>query len=115
MPCYPEFTLIILAAFAVAAGHLSLKKSSLLACSQGGAISYLWALLGVIFLSMGPVAAIYVLRKVPLTLAIPLGSLVYILVPLGANLFFSEKLTRRFWAGLSLVLAGIIIVGLAKP
>jgi undecaprenyl phosphate-alpha-L-ara4N flippase subunit ArnE len=113
MPYYPEFTLIILAAFSVAAGHLSLKKSSLLAGSQK-AISYLWAMLGVILLCMGPAAAIYVLRKLPLTLAVPLGSLVYVIVPLGANLFFSEKLNRRFWAGLSLVLAGIIIVGLSK-
>ena len=113
MPYHPEFTLIILAAFAVAAGHLSLKKSSLLIASQP-ASSYLWAALGIVLLGMGPLAAIYVLRKVPLTLAVPLGSLVYILVPIGANLFFSEKVNRRFWAGLSFVLAGIIIVGLSK-
>jgi undecaprenyl phosphate-alpha-L-ara4N flippase subunit ArnE len=114
MPYYPEFTLIILAAFTVAAGHLFLKKSSLLAGSQG-TMSYLWAMLGIGLLCTGPLAAIYVLRKVPLTLAVPLGSLVYILVPLGANLFFSEKLNKQFWAGLSCVLAGIIIVGLSKP
>jgi undecaprenyl phosphate-alpha-L-ara4N flippase subunit ArnE len=114
MSHYPEFILIIIAAFAVAAGHLSLKKSSLLAASRA-AVSYLWALLGVFLLCMGPLAAIYVLRKIPLTLAVPVGSLVYVLVPLGANIFFAEKLNRRFWAGLSFVLIGIIIVGLSKP
>ncbi|MGA2402377.1 MAG: EamA family transporter [Syntrophobacteraceae bacterium] len=113
MPYYPELAVILLATFSVAAGHLVLKKSSLLPGSRKST-SYILAVLAALLMGVGPLGAIYVLRKVPLTLAVPMGALIYVLVPLGARLFFHEKLNGRFWAGLALVIAGIVIIGLSK-
>lgn len=53
------------------------------------------------------------LRKLPLTIAFPVGNAVHILVPLSSWLFLGEDILPRRWAGIGLVLVGLMIV--AKP
>jgi drug/metabolite transporter (DMT)-like permease len=53
------------------------------------------------------------LRKLPLTIAFPVGNAVHILVPLSSWIFLSERIPPLRWFGIALVLVGLMIV--AKP
>ena len=53
------------------------------------------------------------LRKLPLTIAFPVGQVVHILVPLCCWIFLGENILPKRWAGIALVLLGLMIV--AKP
>jgi drug/metabolite transporter (DMT)-like permease len=53
------------------------------------------------------------IRKLPLTIAFPLGNVVHILIPLSSWIFLGETILTRRWFGIALVLLGLMI--LAKP
>jgi drug/metabolite transporter (DMT)-like permease len=53
------------------------------------------------------------LRKLPLTIAFPLGNVVHILVPLSSWIFLGEMIRPLRWCGIALVLLGLAII--AKP
>ena len=53
------------------------------------------------------------IRKLPLTIAFPVGNAVHILVPLSSWILLDEAISGRRWAGIALVLLGLFIV--AKP
>ncbi len=53
------------------------------------------------------------LRKLPLTIAFPVGQAVHILVPLSCWFFLGENILPKRWLGIALVLLGLMIV--AKP
>lgn len=53
------------------------------------------------------------LRKLPLTIAFPVGNIVHILVPLSCWIFLGEAILPRRWFGIALVLVGLTIV--AQP
>ncbi len=53
------------------------------------------------------------LKKLPLTIAFPVGQAVHILVPLSSLVFLGEAISTRRWLGIALVLVGLMIV--AKP
>lgn len=53
------------------------------------------------------------LKKLPLTIAFPVGNAVHILVPLSCWIFLGEAILPKRWIGIALVLIGLMIV--AKP
>ena len=53
------------------------------------------------------------IRKLPLTLAFPVGNIVHILVPLSCWIFLGESIGPIRWCGITLVLIGLMI--LARP
>src|SRR5689334_18733368 len=53
------------------------------------------------------------LRKLPLTIAFPLGNVVHILVPLSSWILLGELIRPLRWSGIALVLLGLAII--AKP
>lgn len=53
------------------------------------------------------------LRKLPLTIAFPLGNVVHILVPLSSWICLGELIRPLRWCGIALVLLGLAII--AKP
>lgn len=74
------------------------------ALSQG----YLWAGIGIIaavFLSWA-----IVLAKVDLSVAMPLTSISYVFVALGAMWFLGEHVSLMRWSGIGLILVGVAIV-----
>ncbi len=73
MTYYPELAVILVATLSVAAGHLVLKKSSLLPDNRR-TTSYILAVLAAALMGVGPLGAIYVLRRIPLTVAVPMGA-----------------------------------------
>ena len=53
------------------------------------------------------------IRKLPLTIAFPVGNVVHILVPVSSWIFLGEAILGKRWFGIGLVLLGLMIV--AKP
>jgi undecaprenyl phosphate-alpha-L-ara4N flippase subunit ArnE len=53
------------------------------------------------------------IRKLPLTIAFPVGNAVHILVPLSSWIFLGEAILPRRWAGIAFLVVGLMIV--AKP
>ena len=53
------------------------------------------------------------IRRLPLTVAFPAANVVHILVPLSSWIFLGETLSSRRWAGIGLLLLGLLIV--AQP
>jgi undecaprenyl phosphate-alpha-L-ara4N flippase subunit ArnE len=53
------------------------------------------------------------IRKLPLTIAFPAGNAVHILVPLSSWIFLGEAILPRRWAGIALLLLGLLMV--ARP
>ena len=69
-----------------------------------------WTWLGILFYILSFVSWLHVLRFVPLTIAFSLINAVQVLVPVGAWLFLHEHIPAGRWAGIGLILAGIIMV-----
>ncbi len=72
------------------------------------------------FLWMGlfSVAAVFIiwstiLSKIDLSVAVPIASFSYILVPLASIIFLNEKICLMRWVGIFFILTGIIFVSLS--
>lgn len=72
----------------------------------------LWLWLGIGFMGLNILVFAWILRKVPLTIAMPFAALTYILVPFGATRFFAERILPRFWLGAALICLGIVLTTL---
>ena len=53
------------------------------------------------------------IRRLPLTIAFPVGNLVHVLVPLSSWIILGEAILPLRWFGIALVLLGLVIV--ARP
>ena len=58
---------------------------------------------------------VYVLRHVPLSAAYVFMSLSFVIVPLLGWFFFKESLTPRYFIGMALIVAGILLSLSARP
>jgi len=54
-----------------------------------------------------------ILSKIDLSIAVPIASLSYILVPLSSIIFFHEKIPPLRWLGILIILSGVILVSLS--
>jgi drug/metabolite transporter (DMT)-like permease len=55
-----------------------------------------------------------ILSKIDLSVAIPIASFSYILVPLTSIIFLHEKITILRWSGIFFILLGVIFVSLSS-
>jgi undecaprenyl phosphate-alpha-L-ara4N flippase subunit ArnE len=72
----------------------------------------LWVAIGLVVYVVEIFVWLGVLAIAPLTVAAPIASLNYIGVMLVSRWLFSERITRRQWAGAGLVMLGVIAVAL---
>jgi drug/metabolite transporter (DMT)-like permease len=52
---------------------------------------------------------IWILQKIELGRVYPLMALAFILVPIGSYIFFGERFQPQYFAGIAMIMAGIII------
>lgn len=57
---------------------------------------------------------ILALRNIPLTIAYPFMALSFAIVPLLALVLFDERVRHSYFAGVALIVAGTIIIGLGS-
>ena len=58
---------------------------------------------------------IIILTKIDLSLAVPLGSTTYALIPLSAVIFLHERISMMGVAGIFCVVLGILVLSKSKP
>jgi drug/metabolite transporter (DMT)-like permease len=120
------FTFLILQDLLETFTHFCFKKSTLAGTSLSitdphqiflllksiSGSPFLW--LG--FLSVGVIFVIWstVLSKIDLSVAVPVCSFSYITIPIVSLLYFHEKISLLRWAGIALILAGIVVVSVSS-
>ena len=72
-----------------------------------------WTWLSIVFTLLGFFSWMSAIRVLPLSVAFPLTNSVQVLVPLSSWWFLSEKISPWRWAGITLVVVGLMVV--AKP
>lgn len=73
---------------------------------------FLW--LGILFFVLNFFVWIVILYKVDLSIAMPVGSFAYVLIPIAAMIFFHEKVNFLRWVGIALIILGIHFVSKSK-
>lgn len=73
---------------------------------------YLWLAFLSVFLTF--VIWSTILSKIDLSVAVPLASASYILVPIASIIFLHEKISAIRWMGISFILLGVIFVSMTS-
>ena len=80
-----------------------------------GSIQNHWMLCGTAcFLTEAAIWTI-ALTKLPLSIAFPVGSVSFVFVALLSFLLLKERVNKRKWAGIALILAGVVLVSVRIP
>jgi drug/metabolite transporter (DMT)-like permease len=93
--------------------QLLLRKAALsgaLPTSPTSLATNVWFLAGIGAYGISVLTWLYVLKRVPLTVAAPFVAMVYVLVPLASRWAFGDPIQGRMWFGMLLVVAGVILV-----
>lgn len=111
---FNPYAQIALGAVLVTASELLLKKGATAAAGSSwlgiDALGSWWTWGGIVTYVLSFASWLYVLRFVPLGLAFGLINGVHVLVPLASWVFLHEAVSGRRWAGIALVLAGIVLI-----
>ena len=70
-----------------------------------------WILLGLIMYGAATVVWLFILSRVPLSVAYPLQSIAYVLAVFGAYALFNEPLSLAKIAGVMLIILGVSLIG----
>jgi drug/metabolite transporter (DMT)-like permease len=105
---------IAIGAVLVTASELMLKRGATAAAGSSwtgvDALASAWTWGGILTYVLSFASWLYVLRHVPLATAIALINAVHVLVPLGSWAWLGEHVSPSRWAGIALVLVGIIVI-----
>ena len=105
--------------------HFCFKKSALpqsatLITSPADVIIFVKAVASSGFLWLGLLSVILtfiiwstILSRIDLSIAVPVASLSYILIPLVSIIFLNEKIVLLRWVGIFFILAGVIFVSMS--
>tara|TARA_B110000238_G_C15772632_1_gene288283 strand:- start:18 stop:392 length:375 start_codon:yes stop_codon:yes gene_type:complete len=69
-----------------------------------------WLYAALLVYALATMLWLYILQRIPLTIAYPFSALAMILVPLLSIYFFSEKLTLSYFLGAFFIILGITII-----
>lgn len=72
-------------------------------------------IIGLTFFVLSAATWLLVLSRVPLSFAYPFAGLTYVLTSLFAKFVLHEKVPSLRWAGIALIIAGIVTVGITSP
>jgi multidrug transporter EmrE-like cation transporter len=116
---------LVLTAVALAAvGQVMLKHGMQVATSRAAATrgslvvsaaTSPWVLIGLVIFAVSAVVWLAALARVPLNVAYPFNALGYLGILTASVLVLHERASILTWAGSLLVVAGLIIVVLARP
>ncbi len=115
------FTQVLLCAISGTAAEVFLKIGASLTASARSIIPWLglsgllsgWVWLGIVFTLVSFYFWIRAVRALPLSVAFTLTNVTHVLIPLSCWVFLGEVITARRWAGIALVVTGLLVI--AKP
>lgn len=73
-----------------------------------------YILSGLVLYGMATILWLFILTKVPLSVAYPIQSIAYILAVFGAYFFFQEEITLWKVIGVILIMAGVSFIGVSE-
>ncbi|MGL5700169.1 MAG: 4-amino-4-deoxy-L-arabinose-phosphoundecaprenol flippase subunit ArnE [Kluyvera sp.] len=103
---------LLLASLLSCGGQLCQKQATRPA-AQGrrGRHLLIWLGLALALLGLGMLLWLLVLQQIPVGIAYPMLSLNFVWVTLAARTFWHEPVGRRHWAGVALIIIGIMLLG----
>lgn len=116
----PYMYLATLCVVMIAAGQLLFKLSTNAMKAPGLAGLLNPRALVLLFVALAVYGAatlawIWILRQAPLSRIYPFMALAFVLVPLGSRVFLGEPLAPQYWAGVGLLVAGLVLIGRTAP
>lgn len=75
-------------------------------------VKVLWTIVGIALYIPHLISWFFTLSLIPLSLGAPLLGASYITVPLASGLVFREKLDRRRWLGIGLIVLGLMLISM---
>lgn len=106
------YLVAILCVCALAAGQILFKISAAALAAHGSFIApkVLAPLLAAFAVyAIATIGWVWVLQRVELGRAYPLMALAFVLVPIGSYIFFGERFSTQYFAGVALIVVGIIV------
>lgn len=101
----------------LACGQLLFKHASAAVDERGGAIGIISQILlqpgfwiGGSLYAAATVLWIWLLSRIPLSIAYPISAFSFVIVPILSWFLFSEPISIRYWVGLSLIIVGVLVI-----
>ena len=69
-----------------------------------------WLYAALVVYATATVTWLYILQRIPLSMAYPFSALSMIIVPLASTVIFDEKLSFNYWFGATLIILGISVI-----
>lgn len=106
------YVALLVASLLTCVGQMCQKQATRPPVSGGrGRHIALWLGLALLMVGSGMVLWLLVLQQVPVGIAYPMLSLNFVWVTLAARFIWREPLTWRHWAGVGLIIIGIVLLG----
>ncbi|BBQ81821.1 MULTISPECIES: 4-amino-4-deoxy-L-arabinose-phosphoundecaprenol flippase subunit ArnE [Enterobacteriaceae] len=103
---------LLLASLLSCGGQLCQKQATRPAPQgQRGRHLLIWLGLALAMLGLGMLLWLLVLQQIPVSVAYPMLSLNFVWVTLAARAIWHEPVSRRHWAGVTLIIVGIMLLG----
>ena len=121
MLTYFQILQLVSFTFLMSLGQILFKKTALsLAANSNEGLSLLdgifkaltvpWLYMALCVYGIATIFWLYILQRIPLSLAYPFSAFAMILVPIIAVYIFGERLTWSYWIGVFFIFTGIIII-----
>ena len=69
-----------------------------------------WLYMALTVYAFATILWLYILQRIPLSIAYPFSALAMVIVPILAVFIFGERLSWSYWLGASFIFIGIIII-----
>ena len=123
MLTYIQILQLVSFTFLMSLGQILFKKTALsISLSMGSnsslgliegiikALSVPWLYMALCVYALATVFWLYILQRIPLSLAYPFSAFAMVIVPIVAVLIFGERLTWSYWVGVLFIIIGIFII-----
>jgi len=117
---YIQIIQLVSFTFLMSLGQILFKKTALMLSLSGEnlglfegimkALTVPWLYMALCVYGMATVFWLYLLQRIPLSLAYPFSALAMVMVPIIAVLVFGEKLNWSYWIGVVLIFSGIVFI-----
>jgi len=124
MVSYVQFIQLVGFAFLMSSGQMLFKKTAISIANYSKnigeaagiidsvirALQIPWFYLALVVYGLATVLWLYILQRIPLSIAYPFSALAMLVVPIFSFLIFKEKLSYSYFMGSILIVSGIVII-----
>jgi len=106
-------------AFLMSMGQILFKKTAISMSAHEAqgllegvlkAITIPWLYFALITYGIATILWLYILQRIPLSIAYPFSALAIVIVPIFAMFLFGERLSFSYWVAIILIVSGVAII-----